>query len=202
MEVDVSYSTLFSDLCVEFASPLRMCRPQAHVEGAKLQNGWVASPLFLSRAVTSTFTESHRRGRGAHRSKGNKSNAYTLPVCVAPLVNASVYLCVHACVCLCVCVCCCRWVATLINSPIPSPLVAPPLLVEPWQVTLVSCTASGEVTVPDNIIYIVCRERLEHGSLIYATLGDLPVLPSPGPIHQMVVSQCRFIGPCPWDNAE
>lgn len=82
MEVNESHLTLFTDLCVEFSSLLRICRPQAHMEGAKLQNGWVASPLFLSRAVASTFTESHWRGRGAHRSKGNKSNADTLPVCV------------------------------------------------------------------------------------------------------------------------
>ena len=109
MEVNVSHLILFTDLCVEFASPVRMCRPQADMEGA--------SPLFLGRAVASTFTESHRRGRGAHRSKGNKSKAYTLPVCVALRVNASVYTCVHACIRLCVRW---RWVATLINSPVPS----------------------------------------------------------------------------------
>lgn len=39
MEVNVSHLTLFTDLCVEFASPLRICRPQAHMEGAELQNG-------------------------------------------------------------------------------------------------------------------------------------------------------------------
>ncbi len=39
MEVSVSHLTLSTDLCVEFASPLRICRPQAHMEGAELQNG-------------------------------------------------------------------------------------------------------------------------------------------------------------------
>lgn len=63
------------------------------MEGAKLQNGGAASPLFLSRAVTSTFTEKHRGGRGAHRSKGNKSDAYTLYVWlrVCMHVSACVY---------------------------------------------------------------------------------------------------------------
>lgn len=67
----------------------------------------------------------------------------------------------------------------------PSTLRSPPLLVELWRVTLVSCAASGEMTESDNIIYIVCGERSQRGSHIYATLGDLPPLPSPGPIHHM-----------------
>lgn len=54
-----------------------------------------------------------------------------------------------------------------------------------FVLTLVSCAASEEMTESDNIIYIVCGERLQHYRCIYATLGDLPELPSPGPIHQM-----------------
>lgn len=34
MEVSESHLTLFTDLCVEFVSPLRICRPQADMQGA------------------------------------------------------------------------------------------------------------------------------------------------------------------------
>lgn len=86
----------------------------------------------------------------------------------------------------------------------PSILRPPPFSAELWRVTLVSCAASGEMTESDNIIYIVCGERSQRGSRIYATLGDLPPLPSPGPIHQMVPPppQCRFTETCPWESAE
>lgn len=124
-------------------------------------------------------------GRRAQRSEGNKSNA---------------------CTCLCGCtsvyVCACLWsrrVVTLINSPISSHSELLPSLssLGRWLLLAAQC---GKATVPDNIIYIVCRERLEHGGLIYATLGDLPALLSPGPIHQMAVFQCCFIGTCPWEG--
>lgn len=53
------------------------------------------------------------------------------------------------------------------------------------------------MTLPDNIIYIVCGELAQRGGLIYATLGDLPALLSPGPIYQMALFHRHFIGTCP-----
>lgn len=39
MEVNVSHLILITVLCVEFAGPLRICRPQADKKEAELQNG-------------------------------------------------------------------------------------------------------------------------------------------------------------------
>lgn len=86
MEYNVSHLILFAGLRVEFAGPPENL--QAGTRGAKLQYVRATSPPFLSRAVASTFTEIHRRGRVAYKSKGNKSNAYA--PCACGSVSASV----------------------------------------------------------------------------------------------------------------
>lgn len=165
----------------------RGCQTPENLQASGRHIGSLASKWL--RRISTVLQQSRRPSGGgggaAHMSEINKSkqvyhryyihHRVCMCVCVAQMHDG-------VCVCL-VCTHCHRWLL--------------PPLVQTWRLTLVSCTASGEVTGPNNIIYIVCSERLGHSCCIYATFGDLLVLPSPGPIHQMVVFHCHFIGTCP-----
>lgn len=181
MEASVSCLTLFADLSVKFVSFLRIYRHQPDTQGAYFQHGWAASSKVLSSAIS--------------HGEGGKSIKHTdMPcLCACECINLFIFACMF------------QWgVGGLPHQLILLSLFKWELLLSllSWRLTLVSCTGSREVTVPDNLIYIVCGERSEQGILSYAKSGDLLVLLSPGSIHQMAVFQCSLTEMCSWDSAE
>lgn len=120
MEVHASHLTFLTDLCVEFVDPSRVGTRSG-------QNGCGSVPRLSRRidlhSAAAEPEEAERRG-------GNKSHAST---CLCGCT--SVYVCARLLS---------GRVATLINSLISFHPELLPLLLGLWQVTLVSCSASGK----------------------------------------------------------